>query len=262
LVLDHFNHNGGLALNIVSENVTIVMAIGAGMLSFLSPCVLPLFPSYISYITGVSLGNVREFRATSAQQRDIVINSIFFIMGFTAIFMVMGAAFGLAGQLLLLHRILIQRIGGLLIVLFGLILMDVLRIHFLMRHFIPQLHRPGARHAGAFLVGVSMAVGWTPCVGPILGSILSMAAMETSISKGTLLLFAYSLGLALPFFLSAVALRWFFGFFKAFKSFIPWVQRGTGLILVLVGILLLTDQMGRLNSLLIQITPHWLLNAL
>lgn len=249
-------------MNIAADNLTILMAVGAGMLSFLSPCVLPLFPSYLSYITGVSLGNVHEFSATPAQRRAIMINSIFFIVGFTAVFMIMGAAFGFAGQVLFLYRIWIQRIGGLLIVFFGLIMMDVLRIPFLMRYFSLQLHRPAAGHAGAFLVGVSLAVGWTPCVGPILGSILSMAAMESSISKGTLLLFAYSLGLAAPFFLSAVALRWFLGFFNALKPCLPWVQRGTALILVLAGLLLITDQMGRLNSLFIQMTPQWLLKAI
>jgi len=249
-------------MSVVSHNLTFVMAVGAGMLSFLSPCVLPLFPSYISFITGVSLGNVREFRATSEQQRVIVINSIFFIVGFTGVFMAMGAAFGLAGQALLLYRTMIQRIGGLLIIFFGLILMDVIRIPFLMRYFTPQLNRPAAGHAGAFLVGVSLAVGWTPCVGPILGSILSMAAIESSLSRGALLLFAYSLGLALPFFLSAVALRWFLGFFNAFKTYLPWVQRVTGVILILAGLLLLTDQMGRLNSLFIQMTPEWLLNSI
>ncbi len=238
------------------------MAIGAGLLSFLSPCVLPLFPSYLSCITGISLGNVREFRASAAQRRAIMINSIFFIVGFTAVFMAMGATFGLVGKVLLLYRVLIQRIGGLLIVFFGLILMDVIRIPFLMRYFKLEFNRPATGYAGAFLVGFSLAIGWTPCVGPILGSILSMAAIGSSMSKGTWLLFAYSLGLALPFFISAVALHWFFRFFNAFKPYLPWIQRGAGLILVLAGLLLLTDQMGRLNSLFLHMTPDWLLKAI
>jgi len=247
---------------ITSDNLTILMAMGAGVLSFLSPCVLPLFPSYLSCITGISLGNVQEFRASSAQRRAIIINSIIFIVGFTAVFMAMGATFGLAGKLLLYYRVLIQRIGGLLMIFFGLILMDVIRIPLLMRYMRPEFNRPAAGYASTFLVGVTLAVGWTPCVGPILGAILSMAAIGSSMSKGTWLLFAYSMGLALPFFISAVALHWFSSFFNAFKSYLSWVQRAAGLILTIVGLLLITDQMTRLNSLFIQMTPEWLLKFL
>ncbi|MBI4607847.1 MAG: cytochrome c biogenesis protein CcdA [Candidatus Rokubacteria bacterium] len=184
------------------------------------------------------------------------------VVAFSAVFVALGASFSAAGQLLLDYREWIRRIGGALIVLFGLYIAGVLQIRWLARGLQLQFKTKPAGYAGSLLVGVTFAVGWTPCVGPILGSILSLAGTSDTVLKGVGLLLAYSGGLALPFFLSSLALGGFLRFLKQYRPFIGVVERVAGVLLVVVGLLVLTNYFVVLNSYAISLTPQWLLKRL
>jgi len=245
----------------LGESLGILVAFSAGLFSFLSPCVLPLFPSYLSLITGMSVDRLSA-GATQEDRRRVIAHSLAFIIGFSAIFVALGASFSAAGQLLLDYREWIRRIGGALIIVFGLYIAGVLRIGWLGRGVQLQLTTKPASYVGSLLVGVTFAIGWTPCVGPILGSILSLAGTTETVQKGVGLLLAYSAGLALPFFLSSLALGGFLRFFKRYRPFIGVVERVAGVLLVVVGLLVLTNYFVILNSYAISLTPQWLLKRL
>jgi cytochrome c-type biogenesis protein len=234
----------------------VVVAFTAGLFSFLSPCVLPLFPSYLSFITGMSVADLSQELGKSARRR-VLLNSLAFIMGFSLVFVALGASFSAAGQFLLDYRDWIRRVGGLLIVVFGLYIAGVLRVGVFGRTQQWQLREKPAGYVGSFAVGVTFAIGWTPCVGPILGSILSLAGTAETVQRGVGLLFAYSAGLGVPFLLSALALGAFLRFFKRFRPFIPIVERTAGVILVVVGVLVFTGYYVTLNSWAAALTPEW-----
>jgi cytochrome c-type biogenesis protein len=234
----------------------VVVAFTAGLFSFLSPCVLPLFPSYLSFITGMSVADLSQELGKSARRR-VLLNSLAFIMGFSLVFVALGASFSAAGQFLLDYRDWIRRVGGLLIVVFGLYIAGVLRVGVFGRTQQWQLREKPAGYVGSFAVGVTFAIGWTPCVGPILGSILSLAGTAETVQRGVGLLFAYSAGLGVPFLLSALALGAFLRFFKRFRPFIPIVERTAGVILVVVGVLVFTGYYVTLNSCAAALTPEW-----
>jgi cytochrome c-type biogenesis protein len=240
--------------------ISLMVAASAGLLSFLSPCVLPLVPSYLAFVAGASLSDLR--RPGRAARRGLVLNALGFIVGFSLVFVAMGAAVTVVGGWLLSYRGLVQRVGGILIFLFGLYLIGILRIPFLMRqaHF-PLSSRP-AGVLGSVVVGVAFGAGWTPCVGPVLGSILTFAATGQTVSDGTLLLAAYAAGLGVPFLLSALAVERFLVFFGRFRPFLPVVDRVAGLLLVGVGLLLALNYMTILNAYFISLTPQWLLERL
>ena len=230
----------------------------AGLLSFLSPCVLPLLPSYLSFIAGVSFEELQGTVANPRTRRAILVNSILFVLGFSLVFIAMGAGATLLGQALFESQVLIRRIGGAFVILMGLYVAGWLRIPFLMREWRADLsHRP-AGYLGALLTGVTFAAGWTPCIGPILGSILTMASMTQTATTGILMLSAYSLGLAIPFLLSSLMINRFLTFFDRFKRFFPVVTRGSGIILIAVGLLLVTDYFATLSRLAFSLTPDWL----
>jgi len=245
----------------LGESVGVLVAFSAGLFSFLSPCVLPLFPSYLSLITGMSVDRLTA-GVTAEGRRRVILHSLAFIVGFTLVFVALGASFSAAGQLLLDYREWIRRIGGLLIIFFGLYIAGVLRIGFLARTQQIQLKAKPTGVIGSLLVGVTFAIGWTPCVGPILGSILSLAGTAETVKTGIGLLVAYSAGLALPFFLSSLALNGFLRFFKQYRPFIGVVERVAGVLLVLVGLLVFTNYFVVLNSFAISLTPQWLLKRL
>ena len=245
----------------LGESLGVLMAFSAGLFSFLSPCVLPLFPSYLSLITGMSVDRL-TVGVAAEDRRRIIAHSLAFIVGFSLVFVALGASFSAAGQLLLDYREWIRRIGGALIVVFGLYIAGVLRIGWLGRTRQLQLNTKPASYAGSLLVGVTFAVGWTPCVGPILGSILTLAGTAETIQRGIGLLVAYSAGLALPFFLSSLALGGFLRAFKQYRPFIGVVERAAGLLLVVVGLLVFTNYFVILNSYAISLTPQWLLKRL
>jgi cytochrome c-type biogenesis protein len=243
------------------QPVGFALAFSAGLFSFLSPCVLPLFPSYLSFVTGMSVGDLSG-EMTSAARRRVMAHSVAFILGFSLVFVSLGASVSVAGQFFFEYREWIRRIGGVLIVLFGLYLAGFLKLGFLMRTRQWQFREKPAGYAGSLIVGVTFAIGWTPCVGPILGGILTLAGTAETVDRGMGLLLAYSAGLGAPFLLSSLALGSFLKFFKRYRLLIPIVERVAGVLLIVVGILVYTNYYLVLNAWAISLTPEWLLRRL
>jgi len=241
-----------------AQNLSFLVALGAGILSFLSPCVLPLVPSYLSYLAGVSFSDLKAGQREARMRRVLLLNAVCFIAGFSLVFMALGASFGLLGQFFAESKEWIRMGGGILIVLFGLYVAGVFKIPVLMREWhLPLPGRP-AGYLGSALVGIAFAAGWIPCVGPILGAILFLAGTAETAGTGLLLLGAYSLGLGIPFFASALAMDAFLGFYGRFRTYLRAVEVGAGIFLVIVGVLLYTNYITVLNSYLIALTPQWL----
>lgn len=245
-----------------AAQVSVLVAMGAGLLSFLSPCVFPLIPSYLAFVGGLSLEEMRGSVAHVKQRRQLLWHAAAFIVGFSSIFIAFGASATALGQLLFDYQLIIRKVGGVLVILFGLHIAGWLSLPFLMRerHVDLKAHPGGA--LGAYLVGVTFAAAWIPCVGPILGSILVMASTSQTVGQGILLLAAYSAGLAIPFFLSALLFGQFLHFFRRFNRLLPWVSRVSGLLLILVGVLLLTDYFTFLSTVALRFTPEWLFQRL
>ena len=245
----------------MSESLGALVAFSAGLFSFLSPCVLPLFPSYLSFITGMSVDRLAHEVDAGARTR-VLLHSLAFILGFSVVFVSLGASFSAAGQFLLDYRDWIRIAGGLLIIVFGLYIAGVLRVGLFGRTQQVQLRSKPAGLVGSFLVGLTFAIGWTPCVGPILGSILTLASNDRTVRQGIVLLLCYSAGLGLPFLLSSIALGGFLRFFKRYRPFIPAVERAAGVLLIVVGVLVATNYYVVLNSWAVSLTPEWLLKRL
>ncbi len=245
----------------MSESLGPLFAFSAGLFSFLSPCVLPLFPSYLSFITGMSVDRLAGDVTGGARGR-VLLHSVAFIAGFTTVFVSLGASFSAAGQFFLDYRDWIRIAGGALIVVFGLYIAGILRIGVFTRTKQLQIRSKPAGFIGSYAVGLTFAIGWTPCVGPILGSILTLASNDKTVQQGVGLLLAYSAGLGVPFLLSSVALGGFLKFFKKYRPFIPTVERLAGVLLVAVGILVVTNYYIVLNSWAVSLTPEWLLKRL
>lgn len=245
----------------MGQSLGVAVAFSAGLFSFLSPCVLPLFPSYLSFITGMSVADLSA-ELSSAVRRRVLLHAIVFVLGFSLVFIGLGASFSAVGQFLLDYRDWIRFVGGALIVVFGLYIAGVFRLGIFGRTAQWQIREKPAGYLGTLAVGVTFAIGWTPCVGPILGAILSLAGTAETVSTGVGLLVAYSLGLGVPFLLSAVALGSFLKFFKRYRPFIPTVERAAGVLLVIVGVLVFTNKYVLLNAWAISLTPDWLLKRL
>ena len=245
----------------MNQSLGALVAFSAGLFSFLSPCVLPLFPSYLSFITGMSVDRLTR-EATAGARTRVLLHSLAFIAGFSVVFVSLGASFSAAGQFFLGYRDWIRVAGGVLIVIFGLYIAGVLRIGLFGRTQQLQIQSKPAGFLGSFLVGLTFAIGWTPCVGPILGSILTLASNDKTVGQGIGLLLCYSAGLGLPFLLSSIALGGFLRFFKRYRPFIPTVERAAGILLIAVGILVVTNYYVLLNSWAASITPEWLLRRL
>ena len=244
-----------------AQSVGTLVAFGAGLFSFLSPCVLPLFPSYLSFITGMSVADLSADLSPAARRR-VVVHALLFVAGFSLVFVALGASFSAAGQFFTSYREWIRRVGGLLIIVFGLYIAGVLRVGFFGRTQQWQIAEKPAGYLGSLAVGITFAIGWSPCVGPILSSIIFLAANEATWQRGLGLLVAYSAGLGLPFLLSAFALGAFLKFFKRYRPWIPLVERAAGGLLVIVGVLVFTNYYVVLNSYAISLTPEWLLRRL
>ena len=243
-------------------NVSILIALGAGLVSFLSPCVLPLFPSYLSLITGTSLTELEAPQDKQRVRRAVIGNSLAFIAGFSAIFIALGASFSLVGRLLLTYQDIIRIGGGILIIAFGIYITGLVKIPALARYYqLSPAERP-AGFIGSGIVGATFAIGWTPCVGPILGAILLLASTQETVRAGVVMLVAYSAGLAIPFFLGALAINAFFTFSRAFRRYIQAFHVGAGVILIAVGFLLVTDYFTILNAYVLRLTPKWLIQYL
>lgn len=239
-------------------NLSVLVAMLAGLLSFLSPCVLPLFPSYLSFVAGVSYDELAGPRASARARRAVVGNSVFFILGFSFVFVALGLPFSLLGQALARYQRTISQVGGAFIIAMGLSVAGWLRIPFLMRYWKVELKARPAGFLGVFLAGITFAAGWTPCVGPILGAILTLASTVGNATTGLLMLAAYSLGLAIPFFLGALALNRFLALFDRYKRFLPVVSTVSGLLMIAVGLMLVTDLFTVLNQMALRFTPAWL----
>ena len=226
----------------------LIVAFGAGLISFLSPCVLPLIPGYISYISGSSLNDLIE------KKKINLIPIILFTLGFSIVFIIFGAASTFLGQVLLQNSYELRIVAGLLIIVLSLHILGIINIKFLNYEKRIQTNT-NTNFYSPIIIGMAFAFGWTPCIGPILGSILVLAATEESINKGILLLIFYSLGLALPFILSGYLIQKFLIFSKNFKKNINLVSKIGGFILLITGVLILTNQLQALGYYLLNIFP-------
>ena len=241
------------------SDVTLLVAFTAGGLSFLSPCVLPLIPSYLSFVSGMSLQEIREGGHGRAR---VMGNSLAFVCGFSIAFVALGASASFLGRLLIAYQDAVRIAGGLFILGVGLYLAGLFKVAALDRYAQFHLRSKPAGYLGSVLVGLTFAVAWIPCVGPILGAILTLAGTASEVERGVALLSAYAAGLALPFLLSALAMNQFFRVSRAIGSWLPAIHVGAGLLLVAVGILLLTDTMTALNAYTLRFTPAWLVERL
>lgn len=240
-------------------NISLVAAFSAGLLSFVSPCVLPLVPSYISYITGLSIEQLTDATVRSKFKKSIIVNALLFIAGFTAVFVSFGASASFIGQALITYQDHIRRIGGILIIVFGLYLLGVLNISFLkMEHRFQFRSRP-VGYVGSFLIGVAFAAGWTPCVGPVLGTILLYASTTDSMLNGVLLLTSYSLGLGLPLFLTALGVDRFLAYFKQARLYLWGVSTVSGVLLIIVGVMIYANTLTMITGFLEQHGVGWYL---
>jgi len=233
------------------SQVSLFAAFSAGLLSFISPCVLPLVPSYLSYITGLSVENLAKVEERERFKSAILLNAILFIAGFSTVFIAFGASASLIGQVLYEYQDIIRKIGGILIIIFGLYLLGILKLNILMteRRLVHFESRP-VGYLGSFLIGTAFAAGWTPCVGPVLGTILAYASTTESMSGGVMLLSAYSFGLGLPFFLTAFGMDTFLSYFKSLRTYLGGVSFVSGGLLILVGIMIFTDSVTLFTSFL------------
>jgi cytochrome c-type biogenesis protein len=243
----------------VETNVTLFAAFGAGILSFISPCVLPLIPGYLSYISGLSLDDMRgtpvaagtgigtgagvAVAAPPGARRQVILASLAFILGFTIVFVALGASASAIGRYVMSRIDILAKVAGAIVIIFGLHTMGVLRIEWLYQEKRVQTsqQRPES-FIGAALVGMAFAFGWTPCLGPILAGILAVAAAQDTVSDGVRLLFAYSLGLGVPFFATALAMNHFFAAFAKIRRHYHKVELVSGALLVAIGVLIFTDR--------------------
>ena len=246
-----------------AQSVPLLVALAAGVLSFLSPCVLPLVPSYVTFVTGMSLDELTSETAERDQvRRTVMIHSVLFILGFTFVFVVMGASATFLGSLFRYASRWVEMIGGGLLIIFGLYLIGLLRIPGASREWRVHLADKPTGYMGTVLVGITFGAGWTPCIGPALAAILTLAANSDSLAQGVGLLLVYSAGLAIPFLIAALLLSRFLGRMRSIGPWLPWLSRLSGALLLVVGLLMLTGQFTILTALLSQWTPKWILERL
>ena len=228
--------------------IELIIAFGAGLISFLSPCVLPLIPGYISFISGASLNELLTNKKIN------IIPLILFTLGFSFVFIMFGAAASYLGQVLLQNSQTLRIIAGLVIIIFSLQLIGIINIGFL--NFEKKIYTKKNNNMWfSFIIGMAFGFGWTPCIGPILGSILALASTEETVFKAIILLSFYSLGLAIPFILSGYLMQRFLMFSKNFKKNINLVSKGGGVILLITGILILTNQLQVLGYYILNLLP-------
>ena len=240
------------------ENVSLFGAFIAGVLSFISPCVLPLIPGYLSFISGVSLEEMRGMQTvaagaggatmtvstgvSAAAKRQVIITSLFFILGFSLVFVSLGASATYLGQFLMERLTIFGKVAGVLLIIFGLHTIGVFKIPFLLNEARVQANTKPASMIGAVIVGISFAFGWTPCIGPILSAILLVAAQQESVNQGIVLLSIYSLGLAIPFLLTAIAINQFFVAFSRIRRHYHTIEIVSGLLMIVIGVLIFTNR--------------------
>ncbi len=230
-----------------SVNISFAGAFVAGLLSFLSPCVLPLIPSYVTYITGLSFGDLKAEHPSHKVREKTMLHSLLFIAGFTVVFVLLGASATYLGGFMQEHMNVFRKVGGVMIVLFGVHVTGIFDLGILLGEKRFTIHRRPAGYLGSFVIGLAFAAGWTPCIGPILASILIVAATEGEVYHGMALLLVYSLGLGTPFFLSSLALHRFLVFFNRYKKHIRIMEIVTGVFLIIIGIMIFTNYLTILS---------------
>ena len=230
----------------------MLIALLAGVLSFLSPCVLPIVPPYLAYMGGISMG---EMRSDQSARRRIMVPALFFVLGLSTIFLLLGFTVSAFGSFFLQNQVLFSRLSGAMIVVFGLHFLGVFRIPVLDREARIDAKSEGGTAFGAYVLGLAFAFGWTPCIGPQLSAILSLAAQEASLARGTLLLGVYALGLGLPFLLAALFIERAMGVMTGLKPHMKTIERAMGLLLLLVGIAIFTGSLTDFSFFLLEKLP-------
>jgi len=230
-----------------ATSISFAFAFLAGMVSFLSPCVLPMVPTYVTFVSGLTMDELAESGVTGAR-RTAAIHSSLFVLGFLLVFMTLGASATAAGQAFNRMLPLITRVGGVAVILFGLLLLDWVRLPALARDVRVHLRSKPSGALGSVVVGIVFGAGWTPCIGPILATILLYASMEATVARGTALLAAYGLGLGLPFLVAAMGFNWFLTRFERVRRWARPLQRVAGILLVAAGILLVTGMFASVSA--------------
>ena len=237
------------------STLALLTSFGAGALSFLSPCVLPLVPGYVSYVAGQSLGPAGAARADAAGRFLVLRASIFFVLGFSTVFIVLGASATALGQLLLSYRYEANIAAGALVILFGLFLTGLVRLPGLQRDVRFHLDLPGGKPVAGYLIGVAFALGWTPCIGPVLGAILTTSAVSATVPQGIALLVVYSLGLGVPFLAAALFTERLLLRLRLLARIGRFLQIGAGGLLVVMGAAMMTGELSRFSYWLLETFP-------
>lgn len=227
----------------MNQEVTLLAAFAAGFLSFVSPCVLPLIPGYISFVSGISVDEMRGEAPPATSRLQIFITSLAFVIGFSLVFVALGASATAIGKFLFARLPLFSKIAGAILIVFGLHTMGVFRLAFLETEKRVHSQRKPAGPLGAVLVGVAFAFGWTPCIGPILGGILAIAGSKNSVTEGITLLAVYSLGLGIPFLLTSLAINQFFGAARRIRRYYHAIELASGALLIVIGVLIISGEL-------------------
>jgi len=230
-----------------TSHVSLLIAFMAGVFSFISPCVLPLIPSYLTYITGISFDELVDNRSQSVRRRTLF-HSLFFILGFTLVFVALGASATYVGAFFQENQVIIRRVGGVIVILLGIHITGVIKLKLLEREKRFEFTDKPIGYLGSVLVGIAFAAGWTPCIGPILASILLYASTSDNVGGGIILLVAYSLGLGVPFLVSALAFNSFLTYFSKFNRYLRIVSIISGIFLIIIGFLLVFDYLSVLSQ--------------
>ena len=238
----------------MAPDVSILAALFAGLISFLSPCVLPLVPPYLAFLAGSSLERFADAEPKTLVKRDTIVAALLFVAGFSTIFVALGAGASAIGGLLRFYSHELAIIAGIAIIVMGLHFLGITPLAFLYRQARLDVQKPVGLW-GAYVMGLAFALGWTPCIGPILATILAVAASETTVTKGAGLLAVYSLGLGVPFVIAALAVEPFAAFMARFKAYLPYMEKLMGTLLVLTGLAFLFGFFTQLNSWLIEMFP-------
>jgi len=230
----------------------MLIALAAGILSFLSPCVLPIVPPYLAYMGGISMG---EMRGDTVARQRVILPALFFVLGLSTVFLFLGFTASFLGRFFLENQVLLARVSGAVVIVFGLHFLGVFRIPILDREARLQAGDRGGSAFGAYLLGLAFAFGWTPCIGPQLGAILSIAATEANLARGTTLLGVYALGLGLPFFLAALFIERAMGVMGRLKRHMKMIERAMGVLLIAVGVALVTGAFSAFSFWLLETFP-------
>jgi cytochrome c-type biogenesis protein len=236
-------------------DVTQGGALAAGLLSFASPCVLPLVPPYLCYMAGISLDQLTGESSVAVARRTVFLSALAFVLGFTTVFVILGATASAIGRVVMAYRDILGVVAGVAIILMGLHFLGLLRINFLYRQARMQVENHPAGVVGSYLMGLAFAIGWTPCIGPVLGTILAVAGSEQTVSRGAVLLAVYSIGLGLPFLFAALFAGPFIGLMRGFRRHIGAVEKAMGALLVVTGILFITGTMTTISFWLLDKFP-------